>query len=164
MAIEITNAWNTYYKSFQIATKFHEGQVDKAGISYIHHPKRVAEAILNDNNTDFDYIDDEQKIFILTCATVAVLHDVLEDTECTEEYLREQGFSEDIIEGVKSVTRNENESYGNFVKRAAENQYGKIVKLHDLKDNLDLTRLGKITKDDVPRINKYLKWYKYLNN
>ena len=92
------------------------------------------------------------------------MHDVLEDTECTDEYLREQGFSEDIIEGVKSVTRNENESYGNFVKRAAENQYGKIVKLHDLKDNLDLTRLGKITKDDVPRINKYLKWYKYLNN
>ena len=158
--IDIKEAWHIYYRAKSIAAKFHTGQVDKAGVDYYKHPLRVSESILNE--WDFDYLDDDEKIFVLACASVAVLHDVLEDTICTEEYLKEQGFSEDIIEGVKSVTRNEDESYGDFVKRAAENKYGKIVKRHDLKDNLDLTRLGKITEDDIPRINKYLKWYNFL--
>lgn len=162
MVIETTNAWNAYYKASSLAAEFHKGQVDKAGAAYYEHPRRVAESILNE--WDFDNLDTEEIVFVLECATVAMLHDVLEDTTCTEKYLREIGFSEDIIEGVKSVTRNEDESYGDFVKRAAEHKYGKVVKLHDLKDNLDLTRLGKITEDDIPRINKYLKWYKYLNN
>lgn len=166
MVIEISDAWNAYYKASSLAAEFHKGQVDKAGASYYDHPRRVAESILNEWNFDknFDKLDTEEAVFVLECATVAMLHDVLEDTTCTEKDLREIGFSEDIIEGVKSVTRNKDESYGDFVKRAAKHKYGKIVKLYDLKDNLDLTRLGKITEDDVPRINKYLKWYKFLNN
>ena len=91
-----------------------------------------------------------------------LLHDVLEDTKCTEEYLRSRGIPDDVIDGIKSVTRNDDESYGDFVKRAAQNPFGKIVKLHDLMDNLDVKRLNHLTTEDLNRINKYLKWYNYL--
>lgn len=161
MIAELHDAWMNYYHASSIASTFHKGQLDKAGADYYQHPKRVAESILND--WDFDNLDTEERIFVIECATVGMLHDVLEDTNCTEKYLQDKGFSEDIIEGVKSVTRNETESYGDFIKRAEKNKYGKVVKLHDLRDNLDLTRLGKITEEDIPRINKYIKWYNYLN-
>lgn len=160
MVAEIKLTYEFYYKACSLASEFHKDQIDKGGAPYYNHPLRVADSIFNDY--DFDIIDDKQQIFIIKCATVAVMHDLLEDTECTEDYLREIGFSEDIIDGVKSVTRNENESYGDFVKRAAKNQYGKIVKLHDLEDNLDIKRLNKLTESDISRINKYLKWYHFL--
>lgn len=162
MVEDIKNAYVILYTASSLAAELHKGQVDKAGKDYFLHPKRVSDSIFSD--WDFDYLDDKEQIFVIKCATVGIMHDLLEDTSCTEEYLRNKGFSEDIIEGVKSVTRNENESYGDFIKRAAQNPYGKVVKFHDLKDNLDLTRLGKITEDDIPRINKYLKWYNYLKD
>lgn len=132
-------------KALKIATKAHEGQTDKAGAPYIFHPIRVS----NRCSTD------EERI-------TALLHDTIEDTEVTVEYLLMEGFPRNIVDAILSVTRNENESYEDFIKRSRLNPTGRQVKLHDLEDNMDITRLNELTEKDVYRLNKYLKAYRYL--
>ena len=134
-------------KALCIAICAHEGQKDKSGREYIMHPIRVAERCS----------DPRAKI-------VALLHDTIEDTEVTVEYLRKEGFPEEIINGILSVTKRDGESYEDFVRRAAENEIGKIVKKADLEDNMDIRRLQEITDKDVERLQKYLKAWQFLNN
>ena len=139
-----------YDLALRIAIRAHEGQKDKAGREYVMHPIRVAERCK----------DPKAKI-------VALLHDTIEDTDVTPEYLRSQGFPEEIIEGVLSVTKQEGEegeeNYEDFVLRAAKNPLGKEVKLADLEDNMDIRRLKNITDDDVTRLRKYLRAWHLLN-
>ena len=141
------NYQNLYDLALRIAIKAHEGQKDKSGHEYIMHPIRVAERCS----------DPRAKI-------VALLHDTIEDTEVTVEYLRKEGFPEEIINGILSVTKRDGESYENFVRRAAENEIGTIVKKADLEDNMDISRLPEITDKDIERLRKYLKAWKFLNN
>lgn len=134
-----------FEKALHIAQKAHNGQTDKAGKPYILHPIRVAQRC----NTDTERI-------------VALLHDVIEDTEITPNNLYSAGFTKTIVDAVLSVTRREYESYFKFIKRCSLNPIGRIVKIHDLEDNMDITRLESLTERDVKRLNKYLKAYKYL--
>lgn len=135
-------------KAIAIAIRAHKGQVDKGGKPYIDHPYRVMDRVKTD----------EEKM-------VAILHDAIEDTFVTPEYLKEQGFSQEIIDGVLSVTHKENESYEDFIKRAALNPLGRVVKLADLEDNMDIRRLNyPMNEWDFKRLNKYLKSYKYLKD
>lgn len=129
----------------ELATIVHEGQVDKAGHPYIAHPLRVADMCMTE----------EQKI-------VALLHDTIEDTALTPEHLTQLGFTKEVIEAVLSVTKREDEDYCSFVSRAKLNPIGRVVKLNDIKDNLDLTRLKSINETDLTRINKYIQAYHYL--
>ncbi len=80
------------------------------------------------------------------------------------DYLHSQGFPDEIIEGVLSVTKREGESYEDFVSRAALNPLGREVKRADLEDNMDIRRLETISDDDVARLRKYLKAWHYLNS
>jgi (p)ppGpp synthase/HD superfamily hydrolase len=103
----------------------------------------------------------------LRCATteqkiVALLHDTIEDTPVTPEYLLEQGFAQTIVDAILSVTKHDGESYEDFVKRATENPIGRVVKLHDLEDNLDVFRLAEVTAEDAQRLTKYLAAYRFL--
>lgn len=132
--------------ALQIAIRAHKGQKDKSGRDYIMHPIRVAERCKSP----------KAKI-------VALLHDTIEDTDVTTDYLREQGFPEEIIEGVLSVTKREGETYEDFVRRAAQNPIGKEVKKADLEDNMDVRRLKEITDKDVEQLRKYLRAWRYLN-
>ena len=91
-----------------------------------------------------------------------MLHDTIEDTEVTTEYLLMEGFPRNIVDAILSVTRNEDESYDDFIKRSRLNPIGRQVKLHDLEDNMDITRLNELTEKDIYRLNKYIKAYKYL--
>lgn len=136
---------NLLEKALAIATKAHEGQKDKAGAPYIFHPVRVS----NRCRTD------EEKI-------VTLLHDVIEDTNVTASYLLAEGFPSTIVEAILSVTRNENESYDDFILRSKQNPIGRQVKIHDLEDNMDITRLNQLTEKDLERLNKYLKSYRVL--
>lgn len=136
---------NLIEKALLIATKAHNGQVDKSGSAYISHPIRVS----NRCNTE------EERI-------VALLHDTIEDTWVTPEYLLSEGFPATIVEAVLSVTRNENESYEDFILRSKQNHIGKQVKIHDLEDNMDITRLPSLTEKDFKRLNKYLFAYRAL--
>ena len=133
--------------ALKIAIRAHEGQKDKSGREYVMHPIRVAERCK----------DSKAKI-------VALLHDTLEDTDVTREYLLEQGFPEEIVEGILSVTRLEGETYEEFVRRASINPIGKEVKKADLEDNMDIRRLKEITDEDVKRLRKYLRAWQYLTN
>jgi (p)ppGpp synthase/HD superfamily hydrolase len=139
------NTNELYNLAVSIAKEAHKGQKDKAGADYILHPLRVADRCS----------DMEEKI-------VAVLHDVIEDTNVNENYLLEKGFPENIVNAVLAISRKKEESYEDFVKRVKLNPISRKVKIHDLEDNLDLRRLDFITEKDVERINKYLKAYRFL--
>lgn len=132
-------------KALQIAIDVHIYQVDKAGRAYIFHPIRVS----NKCSTD------EERI-------VALLHDTIEDGYVTEYYLMLEGFPRNIVDAVLSVTRNKDESYEDFIKRSKLNPIGRQVKLHDLEDNMDITRLNELAESDIERLNKYLRAYRYL--
>lgn len=123
-----------------IATKAHEGATDKGGHPYILHPLRVM-LKMNDEISQI----------------VAVLHDTVEDTGITFEYLRKEGFSEEILNAINSVTRRDNETYMEFISRCKQNPIGKKVKLGDIEDNSDMTRILNPTKNDYDRLNKYEK-------
>lgn len=102
-----------------VATRAHAGQKRKDGTDYIAHPIRVA--ILCDTK--------EQK-------TVALLHDVVENTPVGFKELRELGFSQEVIEAVESVTKRPGEKYADFVLRTKANPIGRIVKISDITDNM----------------------------
>ena len=129
----------------KICVDAHKGQKDKIGENYYYHPIRVAEKCQSDN-----------------AKVVALLHDTIEDTEVTVEILQEEGFSQEIIDGILSVTKRESESYEDFVRRVGENPLGREVKIADLEDNMDIRRLKEITEDDVARLRKYLRAWQYL--
>ncbi|MCE9640670.1 MAG: GTP pyrophosphokinase [Betaproteobacteria bacterium] len=138
---------STLEKAIAIAAEAHAGAVDKAGAPYILHPLRVMLGV----STTAERI-------------VAILHDVVEDSAWTFEALRAEGFSEEVIAGLESVTkRSEDEPYDDFVARAAANPIGRQVKLSDLKDNLDLSRIPQPTDRDLARIQKYKRAVAFLN-
>ena len=133
-------------KAIDIATKAHEGQVDKAGQPYIGHPLRVMAM----GTTD------EEKI-------VGVLHDVVEDSDWTFERLMAEGFSTEVIDALRCVTKlSESEPYDKFIQRVKANPLAVEVKINDLTDNMDIRRLAYISEKDVKRLRKYLKAYKQL--
>ena len=136
-----------YDCALRIAIRAHEGQKDKSGREYVMHPIRVAERCK----------DPRAKI-------VALLHDTIEDTDVTADYLRKEGFPEEILSAILSVTKQEGESYEDFVRRASENSIGREVKIADLEDNMDIRRLRVITNEDVVRLQKYLRAWNYLIN
>ena len=137
---------STLQRAIEIATEAHKGQFDKAGNDYIGHPLRVMEM----GKTD------EEKI-------VGVLHDVVEDTSWTFEGLEAEGFSKEIIEALRCVTKtSENENYDAFIERIKKNPLATAVKINDLTDNMDIRRLPYLSDKDVKRLKKYLKAYKRL--
>ncbi len=128
----------TLENAISIALEAHQGEVDQSGAPYILHPLRL-----------MLQMDTEEEMI------TAVLHDVVEDSGIDIPMLREQGFSKNILDAVESLTRRENESYEDFINRAGLNAMGRKIKCADLLDNLDISRLGKLTDRDLNRIKKY---------
>lgn len=127
-------------KAIKIATEAHKGQVDKAGAEYILHPLRVMSKLETE----------EEKI-------VGVLHDVIEDTSITFEDLHAEGFSLEIISALKHLTRGKNEKYFDYIERIKLNPIAIKVKLADLEDNMDISRIPNPCKKDYNRLKKYKK-------
>jgi (p)ppGpp synthase/HD superfamily hydrolase len=144
-------------RAIEIAVEAHKGQLDKAGNLYVLHPLRVMMSL----DTE------DEKI-------VGVLHDVVEDCEgWTWERLQDNGFSKQVIDGLKSVSKTPieeadyrrrletqdhegaREHYLAFIARAGANEIGRNVKVADLRDNLDISRLKEITESDRQRLNRY---------
>ena len=128
-------------RAIEIALEAHKNQTDKAGALYILHPLRV---MLAQESND--------------ARIVGVLHDVVEDCEgWSFDRLRGEGFSETVIEELQSVTKrpDEAEEYPAFIARAAVNTIGRAVKLADLYDNSDLSRIARPTAKDEERVAKY---------
>ena len=132
---------STLERAIAIAVAAHVGQVDKAGTPYILHPLRVMLALSS---------NDER--------IVGVLHDVCEDCPGWDfDRLRREGFSDIVIDALCSVTKIEGESYDDFVLRASRNRIGKAVKIADLIDNSDISRLSQPTERDRERLAKYAR-------
>jgi hypothetical protein len=129
---------STLERAIAIAAQAHEGQTDRGGAPYILHPLRLMMSLATA----------EERI-------VAVLHDVVEDSELTFEDLQNEGFAPEVLEALKAVTKMEAEDYGDFVLRAAANPIGRRVKLADLRDNSDLSRIPAPTARDYERKAKY---------
>ena len=145
-------------KCYQIMRRAHYGQKDKAGADYILHPMTVADNVYR---LFWNYLSEDEYIISICCA---YLHDVLEDTYYTQEKLLEEGVPFEIVSRVQILTRGEGESYMNFIRRCGDDKITTFVKICDLTHNMDITRLDKITDDDIQRIKKYHKAYKYLEN
>lgn len=132
--------------AIQLACFLHEGQLDKGGNPYILHPIRVMLKMKT---------EDEQ--------IVALLHDIVEDTPVTFDDLRRSGYSEEILNAIDALTRRDGESYMDFIRRAKENRIAREVKIQDLYDNLDMSRLNyNWTDDDIKRCKKYHKALRVL--
>jgi (p)ppGpp synthase/HD superfamily hydrolase len=130
---------STLERAIAIAAEAHAGQVDKAGAPYVLHPLRVMLRLSTP----------EERM-------VAVLHDVCEDCPgWTFDRLRGEGFHDRVIEALQSVTKRDGEDYEAFVTRAAASPIGRRVKLADLHDNCDLSRIAQPTERDHERIGKY---------
>lgn len=126
--------------ALKLAYEAHEGQVDKAGAPYILHCLRVANAVETK----------EQK-------TVALLHDVMKDTDITADMLIAAGFSNVVVDAVDAITRLSSESYRTYLKRVATNDIAYKVKLADMWDNSDVTRLGATpTEEQVKKCAAYI--------
>jgi (p)ppGpp synthase/HD superfamily hydrolase len=121
-----------------IATKAHEGQVDKAGKPYIAHPLTVM--------AEMESL--ESKI-------VAILHDAIEDSELTIKDLVSEGFPSSITEAIAAITKLEGESYADYILRVKANPIAIKVKIADLKHNMDLSRIPSPTEKDFQRLTKY---------
>ena len=129
---------STLERAIAIAAEAHSGAQDKAGQPYILHPLRVMLAV---NSTD-------ERI-------AAAFHDVLEDTDWTVDRLRQEGFTETVLNALEALTKDEDEEYLAYVRRAAANPVARAVKLADLEDNMDLSRLPSPTDRDRERIKRY---------
>ena len=122
-------------------------QKDKAGMPYFGHIARVSNACKTG-----------------PAKVVALLHDIIEDTDVTSEQLEEAGMSEFVIKAVLCLTRKNGEPYEDFIRRAAKNPIAREVKIADLEDNMDVRRLENVTEDDFKRMDKYLNAWKYLKS
>ena len=135
-----------YQQALAIAKDAHKGQVDKAGVDYIQHPLFVASLVEGE-----------------LAKTVALLHDVVEDSAWTLEDLRKEGLPEEVVQAVGILTKNRNENYEEYILRVKQNPLARQVKLADLKHNSDLSRLANVTDRDRKRVAKYQKAIAYLS-
>ncbi len=116
----------------KLAEKMHQGAMDKAGMPYIHHPERVASRLQG------------------------WLHDVVEDTSVTLQDI-ETLFGADTAKALDAVTHRKDEPWQDYLCRVKANPIATAVKISDLIDNSNLSRLPSVTMKDVKRQEKYNK-------
>ena len=134
-----------YQQALAIAEDAHKGQVDKAGVAYIQHPLYVASLVEGE-----------------LAKTIALLHDVVEDSAWTLEDLRMEGLPEEVVQAVGILTKNRDESYEEYLMHVKQNPLARQVKLADLKHNSDLSRLANVTDRDRKRAEKYRQAIAFL--
>ena len=134
-------------RAIEIAVSAHKGVFDKGGNPYILHPLRVMMSLTTN----------DEKI-------VGVLHDVVEDSDDWDfDKLKAEGFSDTVLDGLRAVTKfSEDEDYDAFIRRGLDNNIGRAVKIADIRDNLDVTRIGELKDKDLKRLNKYKRSLKTL--
>ena len=126
--------------AISLALQAHKGQLDKGGQPYILHPLAVMNRVESM----------EEKI-------VAVLHDAIEDSEVTLEELRGLGFSEEILTAIQLLTRSTEDSYEEFIDKTIMNRTARNVKIADIKENMNISRIKNPTEEDYNRLEKYRK-------
>lgn len=134
-----------YNIAFSIAQSAHMNQQDKGRMPYLLHPIRVS-----------------QKCRTCESKIAALLHDVVEDSSIDLDYLRLKEIPERIVNAVDSLTRRKNESYKEYIVRISLDPIAIEVKIADLEDNMDISRLDRLTDEDITRLSKYHHFHNYL--
>ena len=127
-------------KAMKLCFEAHKDQFDKSGIPYVLHPLHVAEQMPDEITT-----------------VVALLHDVVEDTDYTLEDISAAGFPKVVTDALALLTHSKSVPYMEYVAALKENPIARLVKLADLVHNSDLSRIAEVTPEDVLRIKKYKK-------
>lgn len=128
-------------RAIKLCYEAHDGQTDKSGLPYVHHPLHLAEQMDDEDST-----------------VVALLHDIVEDTSYTFDDLESMGFGDAVIDALRLLTHDDSVPYLDYVREIAKNPLAKKVKLADLAHNSDLTRLDhEPTERDLERYQKYQK-------
>lgn len=133
-------------KSLTIALRAYAGKIDKAGREYILHPLRLMAKMTTDCER-----------------AVALLHDVIEDSDITAADLLAEGIPNEVVEAVLCLTKQAGENYSDFVQRAKQNTIARKVKLADIEDNINVLRLSTLTEKDLARVTKYHAAWQVLN-
>lgn len=138
-------------KAIQLMFKCHRDQLDKSGLPYVFHPWHVAEQMTDEITT-----------------TVALLHDVIEDStisDIIDENNCLKDFPDEVIEAVKLLSHlDKHEPYLDYINRIKQNPIARKVKMADLWHNIDLSRLDTVTDKDIQRRDKYVKAITILSN
>lgn len=124
--------------ALKLCFEAHKDQIDKSGMPYVFHPFHLAEQMTDEDTT-----------------VVALLHDVVEDSDCTLDDLRKMGFNDRVVTAIGLMTHDPSVPYMDYVAKIETNPIAKAVKLADLKHNSDMSRLDNITPYDESRAAKY---------
>lgn len=127
-------------KALKLCFEAHKNQTDKSGMPYVFHPFHLAKQMKTEETT-----------------IVALLHDLIEDTNYTIEDLTNMGFNKSITDAILLMTHSDDVDYMNYVRAIKENPIAKAVKLADLNHNSDLTRLDIVDEKSLKRREKYQK-------
>lgn len=137
-------------KLYRTCEKFAKDMIKDKDL--LNHTIRVVDRVSEFSNED---------LYTKACM-VAWLHDIIEDTPATCEDLYKQGIPADVVNAVDIITRRGGEDYKVYIQAIATNKLARIVKLSDLKDNIDITRLDKFGDYEMKRLRKYWLSYKFL--
>jgi len=130
---------------FEIAKEAHEGQVDLAGKPYINHVVRVANMMVHNRHK-----------------MIALLHDVMEDSAWTEDSLMKHGVPMDVVFTLKRLTKTKGQPYDEYIEGLTGDIDAVVVKMADLRDNMDVTRLPELGDKEITRLKKYHRSYRRL--
>jgi (p)ppGpp synthase/HD superfamily hydrolase len=136
-------------KAIAIASDKHMGQFDKGGMPYILHPLKVMHYLKSDD---------------LELMSIAVLHDVVEDTDTTYEDLKSAGMTDRVVDALRLLTKVPGQTSKEYLDGIKTSKDAILVKLADLRHNSDIRRLKGITDKDVARMQKYNKMYLELKD
>lgn len=125
-------------KAMKLCFEAHKEQVDKSGLPYVFHPFHVAEQMQDEVTT-----------------TVALLHDLVEDTDYSIQDLIDMGFPQAVTDALSLLTHDKSVGYFDYVSSIKSNPVARAVKIADLKHNSDLSRLDSISEEDLIRAEKY---------
>ena len=137
---------STLEKAIEIAARAHSADKEKNGDPYLLHPLRVMSQV--------ESLDEK---------IAAILHDVPEDTNVTLDDLRQEGFSEAVLEAVRLVTRDDEQDYDQYIKDIRNNPIARSVKLADMRDNINLLRIPNLRDKDLERCKKYHRYIRELD-
>ena len=126
--------------ALKVSFEAHKDQVDHSGTPSVYHPYHLAEQMTDETTT-----------------CIALLHDVVEDTDITLAQLREMGFPDIVVEAVGVLTREHSVPYQEYIKRVKSNPLARIVKLADLEHNSDMSRLQEIDERSKSLAKRYEK-------
>jgi (p)ppGpp synthase/HD superfamily hydrolase len=131
---------NMTKKALKLCFDIHKEQADKSGLPYVFHPFHLAEQMETEDTT-----------------IVALLHDVVEDSDLTLDDLRQMGFGDTVIAALALLTHDPAVEYMDYVRAVKDNPIARAVKLADLRHNSDLTRLDTVDEKALARWEKYLQ-------